>query len=160
MRAAFHLLLPVVLGVSAFGQEHRITVQKFEPPKYPAIAKQAAVQGAVKLDLDVSSNGKVTSVRVISGAPILVQAATENVKKWQFACDGCSWEESFEHAMTYEFVLDTSGREWGWHVSYEFPDKVILVHHLYVEPYATGGFKCQRTLWERLTLKKKLCVYY
>jgi len=53
-------------------------------PVYPAIAKQARVQGIVILECTISPQGKVTDVRVLRGIPLLDQAAIEAVKQWVY----------------------------------------------------------------------------
>lgn len=52
-------------------------------PFYPRLAPAARIQGTVRLHL--STDGKrVSAVDAESGPPMLVQAAKENVKTWQF----------------------------------------------------------------------------
>src|SRR5207249_2642021 len=51
---------------------------------YPEIAKNMRVSGAVKLELQVSSTGKVKSITVLGGHPILAEAAVQAAKNWQY----------------------------------------------------------------------------
>lgn len=51
---------------------------------YPEIAKKMGVSGAVRLELQVSSNGKVKSVNVLGGHPLLADAAVQAAKTWQY----------------------------------------------------------------------------
>ena len=51
---------------------------------YPEIAKKMRVSGAVRLELQVSSNGKVKSVNVLGGHPLLADAAVQAAKTWQY----------------------------------------------------------------------------
>jgi len=53
-------------------------------PVYPALAKQAHLQGSVKLRLLISRTGVVASASVLSGHPLLVQAAIDAAKHWQY----------------------------------------------------------------------------
>jgi len=53
-------------------------------PVYPPLAKQARIQGKVKLQAVISKTGRVDSVNVLSGHPLLVQAAVDAVKQWQY----------------------------------------------------------------------------
>jgi TonB family protein len=53
-------------------------------PVYPAEAAASHVQGEVKLSADVDRNGNVASVRVISGPPLLRDAATDAVQRWRY----------------------------------------------------------------------------
>ena len=53
-------------------------------PAYPAAASASHVQGEVKLSADVDRDGKVASVRVISGPPLLRAAALDAVQRWRY----------------------------------------------------------------------------
>jgi TonB family protein len=53
-------------------------------PAYPPLARQAHVQGMVVLDADISKDGTIESLRVISGHPLLVPAAIDAVKQWRY----------------------------------------------------------------------------
>jgi protein TonB len=53
-------------------------------PEYPASAKSAHMVGTVMLAAVVGKDGKVKEVRVISGQPILAQAAERAVRQWQY----------------------------------------------------------------------------
>ena len=54
-------------------------------PEYPALAKQARVQGIVHLHAFIGKDGAVQSLQVIPPAhPLLAPAAIEAVKYWQY----------------------------------------------------------------------------
>jgi len=53
-------------------------------PVYPSIAKSARVQGTVKLSAIIAPDGTVKDLRVISGNPLLVEAAQNAVKQWVY----------------------------------------------------------------------------
>ncbi len=53
-------------------------------PVYPALAKQARVQGTVNLEITVSEEGNVTEAKVLSGHPLLAGSALEAVKKSKY----------------------------------------------------------------------------
>jgi periplasmic protein TonB len=53
-------------------------------PVYPALAKQARVQGTVSLIGVIATDGTVRQLRVLSGHPLLVQAALEAVRQWVY----------------------------------------------------------------------------
>jgi TonB family protein len=50
-------------------------------PAYPVLARLAHVQGRVVLDADISKDGTVETVKVISGPPLLIGAALEAAKQ-------------------------------------------------------------------------------
>ena len=53
-------------------------------PVYPPLAKQARIQGVVLLEAKISKEGTIDNLRVISGHPLLTQAAIDAVKQWQY----------------------------------------------------------------------------
>ena len=53
-------------------------------PVYPALARQARIQGTVELRAIVSKTGTVEQLTVVSGHPLLVKAALEAVRQWRY----------------------------------------------------------------------------
>ncbi len=53
-------------------------------PVYPDMAKQARVQGIVQLNIVINKQGRVVDIKVISGHPLLIPAALEAVKQWEY----------------------------------------------------------------------------
>ncbi|HEY1802864.1 MAG TPA: TonB family protein [Terracidiphilus sp.] len=53
-------------------------------PVYPNIAKAAGVSGTVVLQATISKTGAIKDVHVMSGSPMLQQAAIEAVKTWRY----------------------------------------------------------------------------
>src|SRR5262245_29527147 len=53
-------------------------------PLYPAIAKQARIQGVVQVQIGISEAGVVTDVTLLSGHPLLRDAALHAAKQWLF----------------------------------------------------------------------------
>lgn len=53
-------------------------------PRYPEEAREQGVQGPVVMNALVGADGSVQEVRVVSGDPKLVQAASEAVRQWRF----------------------------------------------------------------------------
>jgi TonB family protein len=53
-------------------------------PAYPALATAARVQGAVVLQVEISMEGRVQNVSVISGHPLLNDAAIQAVRQWTY----------------------------------------------------------------------------
>lgn len=51
-------------------------------PVYPPLARQARVQGAVRLVGVISKEGRIMNLQVLSGHPLLVNAAVEAVRQW------------------------------------------------------------------------------
>jgi periplasmic protein TonB len=53
-------------------------------PQYPPLARQARIQGAVVLHAVIDREGKITHLEVLSGHPMLVQAALDAVRQWRY----------------------------------------------------------------------------
>ena len=73
---------PSRIRVSAGVQQGNLISQV--KPVYPAIAKSARISGAVVLQAEISKQGTIENLRVISGHPMLVQNALEAVKQWRY----------------------------------------------------------------------------
>ena len=59
-------------------------VHHYVRPSLPDIAKRMNLKGSVKLEVEISANGKVTSVKPVGGHPLLLNSATLAVKDWVF----------------------------------------------------------------------------
>jgi TonB family protein len=53
-------------------------------PVYPLIAKLNRLYGEVSVEVIISPEGRVESVRVVSGHPLFVQAAVDAARRWRF----------------------------------------------------------------------------
>lgn len=53
-------------------------------PVYPPLAKQARIQGTVKLNAIISKEGAIEQLTVVSGHPLLIPSALEAVKQWRY----------------------------------------------------------------------------
>jgi periplasmic protein TonB len=53
-------------------------------PEYPVLAKDTRTQGDVVLDCVIDQQGNVTQMRLVSGHPLLVQAALKAVQQWKY----------------------------------------------------------------------------
>jgi protein TonB len=54
-------------------------------PVYPAMAREARVQGVVILEATISASGEVTNVKVLRGNPLLDKAAVDAVREWAYS---------------------------------------------------------------------------
>src|SRR5256885_6734711 len=81
--------LLAVTGGSAFaqsaGDEVKRKVKTKVSPVYPELAKRMNVTGKVKIEVIITSEGRVKSTRAVGGHPLLVQACLDAVKEWKFA---------------------------------------------------------------------------
>jgi TonB family C-terminal domain len=76
------VVAPKVVSVSA-GVAVGMLLRRTQPA-YPSIARSARVQGTVVLQATITRYGSVTNLKVLSGPPMLRQAAIDAVKTWQY----------------------------------------------------------------------------
>jgi protein TonB len=65
------------------GVQSGLLVRKV-PPAYPPLARQARIQGTVILQAQISKEGNIENLQLISGHPMLAPAAIEAVKQWKY----------------------------------------------------------------------------
>lgn len=65
------------------GVSQGLLIKKVQPP-YPPLARQARIQGQVVLQAEISKDGSIQNLRLISGHPMLAPAAIEAVKQWKY----------------------------------------------------------------------------
>jgi TonB family protein len=65
-------------GVRPARLEHRVE------PLYPAEAKRLRIEGPVVLRAAIDEEGKIKSLRLVNGSPILAQAAIAAVRQWRY----------------------------------------------------------------------------
>jgi len=65
------------------GVSQALVVSKVDPV-YPPDAKAAGVQGQVVMQIVISRTGDVSSLQLVSGHPLLAQAAMDAVKQWKY----------------------------------------------------------------------------
>jgi len=53
-------------------------------PLYPTLARQAHISGTVIIDAVLDEHGNVVEMKVVSGPPLLVQAALDAVGRWKY----------------------------------------------------------------------------
>ena len=68
----------VSAGVTSGLLVHRVA------PTYPPLARQARIQGTVILQAQISKDGNIENLQLISGHPMLAPAAIEAVKQWKY----------------------------------------------------------------------------
>jgi TonB family protein len=128
-RPMMRLLIFVVLLLSStltcFGQENAY-VLALESPEYPVLARQAQIEGAVRVEVVVGEDGHVVSAKAISGHRLLRQEAEENLKTWTFTS---GTRREFE--INYEFQLQAPKVPYVpvTRVQFKFPTNVTLTTH-------------------------------
>jgi TonB family protein len=71
-------------GIPVDADEMQKHLERSVAPVYPEVARQAGIEGDVVLRVYVSSSGRVTTLKILDGPPILARAAVEAVQQWQY----------------------------------------------------------------------------
>jgi len=66
------------------GQVEAAKVISAPPPVYPVLARDARVGGTVHLDAVIGEDGHIENLKVLSGPPLLIEAAINAVKQWTY----------------------------------------------------------------------------
>jgi TonB family protein len=53
-------------------------------PNYPAVARQTQIEGEVTVNAVIDITGKLTNMKVVSGSPLLQQAALDSLRTWKY----------------------------------------------------------------------------
>jgi periplasmic protein TonB len=76
-------------------------------PQYPPAARLMHIAGSVRLQAIIGKDGRVRDVQVLSGHPLLVQAALAAVREWRYRPTELNHEiVEVETEITVNFVLD------------------------------------------------------
>jgi TonB family protein len=73
---------PLVVNISG-GVSQAMLLQKVAP-SYPEEAKAAGIKGTVVLQARIGKDGRISDLKVISGAPELQEASIEAVRQWVY----------------------------------------------------------------------------
>jgi TonB family protein len=93
MRNRFAVALFVLLSVLMFAPNQAAAQESSESgrrvvnkvlPQYPGLARSMKIQGNVRADVLVAASGKVTSIEVKGGHPVLAQSAQDALRQWKW----------------------------------------------------------------------------
>jgi TonB family protein len=127
MRPGLALLLVLYFSQSqapAPAPSTELCVTHVETLHYPTLARQARVQGEIKVSAMVDETGKVILPAASAGSPLLRDAAIANLRKWTFRP---SPSGSFTIDVAYEFVLRSSANVQDEECFFDFPSHVRIV---------------------------------
>ena len=104
---------------------------KFVAPVYSPIARQARMQGVVRVEVSVDSEGVPGDVTAMEGHPILREYAVEAIKQWRFCSQGKSPRKI---SLTFKFKLEGTTSDWApTHVAFD-PSGEIEITTAAVKP--------------------------
>lgn len=85
--------------------KNNVVLTELFPPVYPPLARQTHIVGEVLLELKVRPDGSVDSLEVVTGHPLLAQAALDSAKQSHFRCTNCGESlSSYRLVYTFQFV--------------------------------------------------------
>jgi TonB family protein len=142
--------------------EGNVSLTKLFQPVYSPLAKQTRITGDVVLTVEVRKDGNVESTSLVSGHPLLKQAALESAQHSQFMCKNCS-EGAHSFQMVYSFQLGPTrycaqgpatpkaGEE-----EEAYPRVIESTNHITVIDYPVGTCDMAGTITKARSLK---CLY-
>ena len=74
------LLAPPPACAAAEGRKVKVKVT----PTFPSLARQMNLNGTVRIEVVIAPNGEIKSTRALGGHPLLIEAATEALRKWKY----------------------------------------------------------------------------
>jgi TonB family protein len=94
-------------GVHEDAEEFKKRLIASPPPEYPQLARNAGLQGVVRLQVRVRTDGTLSVDKVIEGQPALADAATAAIRQWR-ARPGQLGERKVEvvSTVTFNFQLN------------------------------------------------------
>jgi TonB family protein len=100
-------LIVLLLAPMCIAQlKHKIGVLEFESPKYPPIARSAAICGDVTFQFDLATDGKPRNIDLIaSGHRMLNDVALKALQNFRFKCLNCGRGETPTHIFTFTFLF-------------------------------------------------------
>jgi TonB family protein len=130
MKLMLSILFVAVSALCAIAAVPTPKIVKLYPPTFPPLARTAGIFGTVAVKLSIARDGTVSSVQLVSGHPMLVEAAEESARKTIFSCEGCDHQTSYD--VSFEFVPEDEGicpQTGPWPPSFyklEAPNHVIV----------------------------------
>ena len=86
--AALFLSLAVFLGAAdaprIIGNNWETRLLRKVQPNYPPLALRYRIQGIVRFNAIIGTNGRVQTLQLVTGHPLLVAAAQKAVKQWVY----------------------------------------------------------------------------
>jgi TonB family protein len=71
-------------AVATGGQLVQAVLVSKKDPEYPKLARETGAKGIVELVATIGTDGKVKSVKVVHGPPMLIKAASDAVLQWKY----------------------------------------------------------------------------
>lgn len=120
--------VPCAMTAAKSGEEDRPVIIEAAVPSYSQQALAARAAGEVVLELRISPNGLVKSVRGVSGEPILVGDSKRTAHLWKFApVDKAIGTRKIQLTFVYRLVSKNTPFDQLTPV-FKLPDRVEITH--------------------------------
>lgn len=83
LRIAVFSLIIGLFAMSGFAENGRKAKSEAKPA-YPELARKMNLSGTVKVEIDISPAGAVTSAKALGGHPLFIDSAVDAARKWRF----------------------------------------------------------------------------
>jgi TonB family protein len=106
-------------------------VASLQMPCYPPLARQAQLQGEVRVRIEVGTDGNVTIAEAPDGNPILRAASVSNVRTWKFGAGPGGDISKLKTTVDFDYRLEGDP---GWarcatSVTFHSFDRVEIISH-------------------------------
>lgn len=136
-----------VLRLKGFSPEVRLRgteggksclVRKFVLPMYPPLARQVGIEGKVVVLANLSPDGLVASVTIVSGHSLLLGHVEDCLKNWEFEAVG---DQVKQAKLEFNFVLkgDRVERILSYRVSGKMPGYFEIETNPSTNVYSSGN---------------------
>ena len=104
IRVGSLLCFALSMTMVAAAQADEPVLTSLNMPKYPTLARQARVEGIVKLTFTLEGRGtEPTNIQVTSGHPAFNSPTIENMRTWRFSNNNYAVDRKYE--ITFEYRL-------------------------------------------------------
>jgi TonB family protein len=97
---------------------------------YPCLALKSRIQGTVRVQCAIGKDGLCSEVKPISGHPLLLKDALDNLKKWRYSPSAISTQKLRSALVQYRFVIGPASKyvyEPDVVVTFDSPNTVTVV---------------------------------
>jgi len=119
----------VTLACLSFAQQlPEPILDSAQMPQYPPVAREARIEGEVKVSFLLNGSGEVASLEVLSGHPMLRDSTAATVKSWKFRLPKNLFRTEWKYETTFRYHL--SGRELQSNETAKLTVVVDSFHHI------------------------------
>ena len=105
-----------------------LCVAHLEVPDYPRLARLAQRQAVIDVTVDINGDGHVIAARTSTDSFFRIEVEN-NVRTWTFKHLPVNAKFPITHMVRFEFKLQGERAEGPARVSFDLPDKVLIVAH-------------------------------